>query len=93
MVLTVGSFAMEAREPGQVRKKAAVSEMFHVPRGNLTRANSIRSAWISRSITGARYILFFLGKHFEFEIYFELKCFFCIWKEFVKTNRMLIRVN
>ena len=36
VVLTVGSFAMNAYEPGQVRKEAAVSKMFHVPRGSLT---------------------------------------------------------
>jgi hypothetical protein len=35
-VLTVGSFAMNAYEPGQVRKEAAVSKMFHVPKGSLT---------------------------------------------------------
>jgi hypothetical protein len=45
--LTVRSFAMNAREPGQVRKEAAVSEMFHVPKGCLARADDKRYAWIA----------------------------------------------
>lgn len=47
---------MEAYEPGQVRKEAAVSKMFHVPEGCLTRANDKGAAWIEISITGARLI-------------------------------------
>lgn len=46
---------MNACEPGQVRKEAAVSESFHVPKGSLIRANDKRSAWIATSIVGARY--------------------------------------
>lgn len=38
---------MNACEPGQVRKEAAVSEMFHVPKGGLARANDKRYAWIA----------------------------------------------
>jgi hypothetical protein len=38
---------MNAREPGQVRKEAAVSEMVHVPKGGLARANDKRYAWIT----------------------------------------------
>jgi hypothetical protein len=38
---------MNACEPGQVRKEAAVSEMFHVPKGCLARANDKRYAWIA----------------------------------------------
>ncbi len=34
-VLRVRSFAMDACEPGQVRKEAAVSRRFHVPKGSL----------------------------------------------------------
>lgn len=37
-VLTVGSSAMSAYEPGQVRKEAAISKITLVPEGGLTRA-------------------------------------------------------
>jgi hypothetical protein len=38
---------MNACEPGQVRKEAAVSEMFHVPKGGLARADNKCYAWIA----------------------------------------------
>jgi len=31
VVLTIGSYAMETHESGQVRKEAAISGIFHVP--------------------------------------------------------------
>ena len=60
MVLTVGSFAMNACEPGQVRKEAAVSKIFHVPKGSLTRANDKRAAWIATA--NSRCTVLFLTK-------------------------------
>ena len=53
-MLTVGSFAMDAYEPGQVRKKAAVSRIFHVPRGGLTELTVKVPLGSQLSITGAR---------------------------------------
>src|SRR5436190_18639901 len=42
--LTARSRAMRAREPGQVRKEAALSGSGHVPRTSLARANRDASA-------------------------------------------------
>jgi len=42
--LTARSRAMRAREPGQVRKEAALSGSGHVPRTSLARANRDESA-------------------------------------------------
>jgi len=39
VVLKIGSCAMKTCESGQVRKKAAISEIFHVPQGLLVGAN------------------------------------------------------
>jgi hypothetical protein len=36
------SRAMETREPGQVRKEAALSDLLHVPRASLTGAETQR---------------------------------------------------
>ena len=47
VALTAGSPAMEAREPGQVRKEAAVSGKFHVPGERLARANGKSIAWVA----------------------------------------------
>ena len=47
---------MEAREPGQVRKKAAVSGTIHVPEGSPARAGGKSSARVAVSITGAQHI-------------------------------------
>ena len=40
-----GSCAMEPREPRQVRKEAALSESFHVPRGRLGTAVRRGKGW------------------------------------------------
>ncbi len=39
VVLTIGSCATDAHEPGQVRKEAAISGIIRVPRDSLIRAN------------------------------------------------------
>jgi len=52
--LTAGSFAMDDREPGQVRKKAAVSGPVHVPEGRPVRAGGPSRARIAASKAGAR---------------------------------------
>ena len=54
-MLTVGSFAMGACEPGQVWKEAAVSKIFHVPEGGLARAGDKSTACVTVTITGARF--------------------------------------
>jgi len=42
--LTVGSHATETHEPRQVRKEAAISEIFRVPWVSLARANYLSNA-------------------------------------------------
>ena len=54
-VLKTWSFAMDVRESRQVRKEAAVSEMFHVPEVNLVRAGCSESACFVCSKAGARF--------------------------------------
>ena len=44
-VLTLGSCAIETREPCQVRKEAAVSEPFYVTQDRLGRAANLRNAY------------------------------------------------
>ena len=45
---------MERREPRQVRKEAAVSDLFHVPRGSLAGAVSLVHARRPVTTVGAR---------------------------------------
>ena len=54
VVLTSGSCAMESHEPCQVRKEAALSGTFHVPRDRLDRANDKGNAYVQQSKKGAR---------------------------------------
>ena len=54
VVLTSGSCAMETHEPCQVRKEAALSGTFYVPRGCLDRANDMSNACVQQSKKGAR---------------------------------------
>lgn len=52
MVLTVGSRAMSECEPRQAGNRAAISISRDVPRGCLTRANCMISAYKTVSISG-----------------------------------------
>ena len=61
VVLTSGSCAMETHEPCQVRKEAALSGTFYVPRGCLDRANDMSNACVQQSKKGARYTYFHSG--------------------------------
>lgn len=54
VVLTSGSCAMESHEPCQVRKEAALSGTFHVPRDRLDRASDKGNAYVQQSKKGAR---------------------------------------
>ncbi len=54
VVLTSGSCAMESHEPCQVRKEAALSGIFHVPRDRLDRASDMGNAYVQQSKKGAR---------------------------------------
>ena len=54
MALTVGSCATETHEPRQIRKEAAISETFRVPRGSLARVNCLGNARNRISMLGAR---------------------------------------
>jgi len=54
VAMKIGSYATEAYEPRQVRKKAAVSSHFRVPWDCLVRANCTGYACICMSNIGAR---------------------------------------
>ena len=49
---------MEAHEPRQIRKEAAVSDHFRVPQGCLSRANCLGNAYEVKSIDGVQHLIY-----------------------------------
>ena len=49
---------MEAHEPRQIRKEAAVSDHFRVPWGCLGRANCLGNACGVKSIDGVQHLIY-----------------------------------
>ena len=72
-VLKVGPFAIEPREPCQVRKEAAVSESLYVPEDHLTGAADSGNARAGSFNAGCAFLMKIrLRQSFQYYLLFEI---------------------